>query len=151
MEGLLITLALLALGYFAGQHAEKKHYRSIFEREKQLENLPAVNLKNPALLTQEVELATLVAGNTVVAVDYFKVFLAKLRNIFGGRVASYESLLDRARREATLQLKEQAQGLGADLVMNIRVETSPLGVSQTRKSMGSVEALAYGTAIVYKK
>ncbi|MFT6733724.1 MAG: hypothetical protein ACJAS9_001914 [Polaribacter sp.] len=39
--------------------------------------------------------------------DYFKRFLAGLRNIFGGRVVTYESLVDRARREAILRMKEK--------------------------------------------
>ena len=34
-------------------------------------------------------------GNVVVSVDYFKRFVAHLRMIFGGRVHTYESLLDR--------------------------------------------------------
>ena len=44
----------------------------------------------------------------MVSVDYFKRFLAGLRMIFGGRVSSYESLLDRARREALLRMRLQA-------------------------------------------
>ena len=38
----------------------------------------------------------------------FKRFLANLRRLIGGRVKSYESILDRARREALLRMKTEA-------------------------------------------
>ena len=86
------------------------------------------------------------AGSVVVSIDYFKRFVAALRNIVGGSVGSYETLVDRARREAVLRLKESAKG--ANIVVNVRVETSSIGASADRRSsVGSVEALAYGTAI----
>ena len=52
-------------------------------------------------------------------------------------------LVDRARREAILRMKEQAAD--ADLFVNLKLETS--SVSQ----VGSVEVLAYCTAIWYGK
>jgi uncharacterized protein YbjQ (UPF0145 family) len=81
------------------------------------------------------------------AQDYFKRFLASLRNIFGGRVQSYESLLDRARREAILRMKAEARALGADMVFNIKLETASIYKGK-RNTIGAVEVLAYGTACV---
>ena len=76
--------------------------------------------------------------------------LASLRNIFGGKVAAYESLVDRARREAVLRMKEKAPN--ADIVLNTRIETSTIGRSaNSRRSIGSIEAIAYGTAVSYRK
>jgi uncharacterized protein YbjQ (UPF0145 family) len=89
----------------------------------------------------------LVAGSVVISVDYFKRFLAGLRNIFGGRVRSYESLLDRARREAILRMKAEAKALGADMVFNIKMETASISKGR-RNAIGAVEVLAYGTACV---
>lgn len=145
--------ALLALGYFFGQQAERKHYVSIQERETAYRALPVLNLKDPAILDaqKEIDEAILVTGNMVVAVDYFKVFVAALQNIFGGRVTQYEPLVDRARREATLRMQEEALRHGADLVMNVRLDTSFLGDLYKRNAgVGSIEAIAYGTAIRYK-
>jgi uncharacterized protein YbjQ (UPF0145 family) len=89
----------------------------------------------------------LVIGSVVVSIDYFKRFLAGLRNLFGGRVTAYETLLDRARREALLRMKEQAEAAGAKLVFNVKYETS--SISKGRKdTVGSVEMLAYGTALI---
>lgn len=148
---LSIFLGLLAIGYFFGQQAEKKHYESINKREAEYRALPVITLKNTDILDREVEEAVLVTGNMVVAVDYFKVFVAALQNIFGGRVSQYETLVDRARREATLRMQEEALRHSADLVMNVRLDTSFLGDMHKRKSgVASIESIAYGTAIRYK-
>ncbi len=145
---LLILIGMIALGYFMGTLAEKKHYRSIHQREKDFLNLPAVTIKevgNP----YEIEQSQLVTGSAVISVDYFKRMLAGFRSIVGGRVKSYESLLDRARREAILRMKEQART--ADVIVNLRIETSSISKGRKQKSVGTVEALAYGTALRLKK
>ncbi len=91
-------------------------------------------------------------GSAVISIDYFKRFLAILRNIFGGRIRSYESLVDRARREAILRMKAEAKKNHADIIINFRMETSTIGRSANQKGqVGSVEALAYGTAISLHK
>ena len=63
-------------------------------------------------------------------------------------MTSYESLVDRARREATLRMKEAAGD--AHIILNTRIETSAIGHSANQRStVGSIEAIAYGTAITY--
>ena len=90
----------------------------------------------------------MVRGQVVVSVDYFKRFLAALRAIVGGRVKSYESLLDRSRREAILRMKEQAIQGGYDHVINVRLETSRLaGTRRNGKGTAGLEVLAFGTAL----
>ena len=109
----LIFIALIVLGYMAGSYIEKKHYRSITEREQKFLRIPAVTCKNLLEENAEVEIAQLVTGSAVISIDHFKRFLAGLRNLFGGEVTTYESLIDRARREAILRMKEQA--INADI------------------------------------
>lgn len=145
MIDLAIFLTLLALGYGVGQYLEKRHYRSILEREARLNALPAIASRFPP--TEPHYAQALVYGNTVVSVDYFKRFVAALRNLFGGRVTTYESLLDRARREALLRMKDQAEALGAKMVFNIKFETMSISKG-ARQTVGSVEVLAYGTALI---
>lgn len=139
-------IALLALGYFAGTWAEKKHYASIGGREAGLLRLPVVSGRN-GYAEEPVDRAVLVFGSAVISVDYFKRILAALRNIFGGTVRSYETLLDRARREAILRMKESAPA-GTTIIINVRVETSSIGINAHKRSVGCVEALAYGTALI---
>ena len=146
MADLIVLIILLALGYGFGHLAEKRHYKSIIARERKYRKLYVIAAKFPPV-TLPPPSSTLVTGSVVISVDYFKRFLASLRNLFGGRVKSYESLLDRARREAILRMKQQAAELGADMVFNIKIETA--SISKGRKqTVGSVEVLAYGTALI---
>lgn len=143
---LLLFLALLALGYVVGRLLESRHYRSILAREIEFTRLPAIPTRYPPVSQPHFE-QQLVYGNTVISVDYFKRFLAGLRNFFGGRVTPYESLLDRARRESILRMKEMADALGAEAVFNIKVETASISKGR-RQTIGSIEVLAYGTALI---
>ena len=148
---LVIFLLLLVLGYIAGSVAEKKHYRSIQRREKELLKLAVVTAEG-SFPPGKVRESELVIGSDVISIDYFKRLLAILRNIFGGRVKAYESLVDRARREAILRMKKAAKDQGASMIINMRLETSTIGRNANKKKrVGSVEAIAYGTAIVMNK
>ena len=150
MYDLIIFLALVALGYISGTIAERRHYRSIEEREQEYLSMPIVNFKTLPRAEGSVRESRLVTGSAVISIDYFKRILAGLRNIFGGEVSAYASLVDRARREALLRMAESARG--ADIVLNCRVETSSIGQSANkRKMVGSIEALAYGTAVFYEE
>ena len=145
---IIVLLILLAIGYFFGQRAEKKHFKSIIEREKAHLHFPVVTMRTPPPIAQHELNAELVAGNAVISIDFFKKFVASLKMLFGGKVTQYESLLDRARREALLRMKEQAALKNAFVVMNTRVETASINKnSKRRNSVGAVEVLAYGTAI----
>lgn len=148
---LTLFLILLAVGYTCGSIAERRHYASIARREAQQLHFQAMTVE-PRFDRNQVQDAFLVQGSAVISIDYFKRLLAVLRNIFGGRVKAYESLVDRARREATLRLKEQALAQGADMLVNLRMETSTIGNAANRKGrVGSIEAIAYGTAVILNK
>jgi uncharacterized protein YbjQ (UPF0145 family) len=148
MLDLIIFLVLLSLGYGFGRWAESKHYKSIVEREDELNALPAIASRFPPpgkIYEQE-----LVRGSVVLSVDYYKRFLATLRNLFGGRVVSYETLIDRARREALLRMKEEAKKLDAKMVFNVKYETASISKG-VKNTIGSIEVLAYGTALIKNK
>jgi uncharacterized protein YbjQ (UPF0145 family) len=149
MNNLLFFLILIAVGYVVGTLVEKLHYRSIHERETKFLYLPAVTMKTVTSPDQKVISAELVCGSAVISIDYFKRFLASLRNIFGGTVKSYESLIDRARREALIRMKEMA--LDATVIVNVRIETSTIGRNANKKGVGCLEAMAYGTALTLEK
>ena len=150
MGQLIIVIVLIGLGYVVGSIAEKKHYRSIISREAQLLHIPTVSVKNMIEDGVDIIDARIVQGSVVISIDHFKRILASLRNIVGGKVTAYESLIDRARREAILRMKEKSPN--ADIILNTRIETSTIGRSaNSRKSIGSIEAMAYGTAVSYRK
>ena len=144
MFDIYILIGLLLLGFVFGKMNEAKHYRSINKREQALVNLPTTNSKFTLGNEDDITHHKLVTGHVVVSVDYFKRMLAGLRNIFGGSVQAYETLLDRARREAVLRMKESCQN--ADELINLRIETSSISKGKGN-SIGSVEVLAYATAL----
>lgn len=142
-----IFLVLVSLGYVVGRVRERKHFESIAEREAALIGIPAINARFPPADPSAIQMSQMVYGNAVISIDYFKRILAGLRMLFGGRISAYESLIDRARREAILRMKENAPA-GTRMIINLRLETTTIGNSANQSSVGSVEVLAYGTAIV---
>lgn len=146
MFDLILLLVLLVVGYVFGQIIETRHYRSIRRREAQLRNLLIVPSRFPPMYVNPPQ-TRLVSGVTVISVDFFKVFVAGLRKLVGGRMRSYESLVDRARREAVLRMKAEAAALGATMVFNVKFEAAPLYKGR-RGAIQSIEGLAYGTAII---
>lgn len=138
-----LPLLLLAIGYVAGKAAEKRHYASIHERER--EHLRVAVITSRTLDDQRaVADASLATGSVVVAIDTYKRLLMGLRGLIGGEARAYSSLIDRARREALLRMRESAPG--ADLFINFRIETTTLYGGRSG-SPGAVEILAYATAI----
>lgn len=139
-------ITLLALGFFFGRRAESKHYKSIFAREDELRHVVVTTdrMPPPELMGHQ---SGLVAGNVVISIDYFKLISAALRNLVGGRIRVYESLLDRARREAILRMQAQANAAGARAIINTKFETSRIS-GNANQGIGSIEVLAYGTALV---
>ncbi len=143
------VIVLLVLGFTVGTYRERRHFASLARREREFAELGVgiVNVKRVSH-PETVRLASFVAGDAVIATDYFKGFVASLRNIIGGEVRAYETLMERARREATLRMLEQARQLGATEIWNVRYETSNIRSAGRRSPGVSVEVFAFGTAIV---
>lgn len=142
---LAFWLIPIVLGYVFGRAAEARHFRSILAREESGVHLPTTSAKTP-IGDASIERSELVHGSVVISIDYFKRALAALHTIIGGAVKSHESLLDRARREAILRMKESCPG--AHEIINLRIETCPIA-SNVAGDIGSVEVLAYGTAVYF--
>lgn len=141
---LFIFFTLLALGYGFGRYNEKRHFRSIKMREFSSRGITCLTIKSgPEHFRGQ---ARLVTGSVVISIDYFKKIAAAIRGLLGGRVAAYESLVERARREAVLRMQQEAKSLGADMVINIKLETASISKS-TDSGVGAVEVIAYGTAL----
>ena len=145
MSDYYFIIGLLLVGFVVGTLIERNHYRSIERRERATVSLPVLTGKTLPCDPSEVEAVALASGNVVISVDYFKRFMAALRQLFGGRVKAFEPLLDRARREAVLRMKEQTPD--ADFICNVRIETSSISKTSKRNRVACVEAFAYGTAI----
>ncbi|WP_036481376.1 YbjQ family protein [Myxosarcina sp. GI1] len=149
MEDIIFFALLLGIGYFVGSFLEQRHYKDIKKRERQTLHVPLVSFgaKQQGLLIAEGNEANLFVGSVVVSGDYFKMFTSSLRNLVGGRVVAYESILDRGRREAILRMKEGAIAWGATKVVNVRLETARIGNQNGRNGLAAIEVIAYGTGI----
>ncbi len=136
---------LLLLGFFVGTYIEKKHLDDLRDREYRTRQLMLLNIgaKTPI---PEADRAKLFVGSVVISSDYFKTWVASLINLFGGRIDVFESLLERARREATLRMKEQAIQWGARQVVNVRLETAELS-GGSGNGLVCVEVIVYGTGV----
>jgi len=143
---IILFLVLLVLGLLFGRYAESQHFKSIQKREFEYKNLLAFSSR--LLPPKQVTQASLVSGNVVVSVDYFKRFVAGLRAIVGGRMKSYETLVERARREAILRMKEDAMAQGYEHIFNVKLETASI-TKGNKGTVGCVEVFAYGTGIRY--
>jgi uncharacterized protein YbjQ (UPF0145 family) len=144
---ILVPVLVLAGAYAVGSHLEKRHFQNLRARENASRRFLTVNFPYVPPETDVVEV-TLVTGSVVVSIDYFKRFLAGLRMLFGGRITSYEPVLDRGRREAIMRMKEEARRLGYHALTNVRLETSSIARSGgSNKGTAGVEILAYGTAL----
>jgi len=83
----------------------------------------------------------LVQGSTVRAKHVGKDILSGLKNIVGGELKAYTELLQDAREEATRRMVEQADGMGANAITNVRFATSSI-------TAGAAELFVYGTAVI---
>ncbi len=148
---IVFILILIVVGFVAGTFAERRHLARLEERERGNGQFLVTQLKSfPAFAKNELA-PQMVVGEVVVASDYFKSFLAKMRGIFGGEVRSFHSLLSRARREATQRLVEQSRELGYNAICNLRIETADVGGStSSKKGAAMVAVIASATAYHYQ-
>jgi uncharacterized protein YbjQ (UPF0145 family) len=85
----------------------------------------------------------IVTGEAVLGANIFKDLFAGIRDIVGGRSASYERELQRARDLALEEMKAAAVELGANAVVGIDVDYETVGAN------GSMLMVAVsGTAVV---
>jgi len=144
---LVVFLVLLAIGIFAGRANERKHYRELQEAEDDLRDIVVSNGRG-AGEADAFTRGTLVVGSVVIAEDYFKRVAASLKSLIGGNLRGYETLLERGRREAIVRMKQEARRLGAQHVVNVRLETASLSEDFSgQRPMFSAEFIAYGTAL----
>ena len=137
---------LLMLGLFVGGMNERRHFRNLAVREAATAYMLITQTKSFAYKDPNGPTPQMLVGETVIATDYLKSYFAKWRNLFGGEVRSYSSLLERARREALMRVVEQARQLGYNAVCNVRFETADVGGNSTARRAATVAIIATGTA-----
>jgi len=83
----------------------------------------------------------LVRGNTIRARHAGRDIMAFFRNIVGGEITDYTKMMAESREQALDRMVEEAESLGANAIINMRITTSMIMQSAS-------EILAYGTAVI---
>ena len=92
--------------------------------------------------------STLLHVSICVGPSIGQMFFMWFKSLFGGRLHSYDTVLDFGRREVMLRLKQQADQLGCTSMQNIRLETSVISFAQNQDSKrAAVEFLAFATGL----
>ena len=84
-----------------------------------------------------------VAGEAILGANIFKDLFAGIRDLVGGRSATYERELQRAREIALGELQERAAEVGANAVVGVDLDYEVLGAGN-----GMLMVSASGTAVV---
>lgn len=137
---------LFVVGWFFGSRYERQHLARLAIAEAQLQHIIVSTERFYQPTLADNSQGELVLGSVVIAQDYFKMVIAKVLSFFGKNLTTYETLLDRARREAVVRMRTQAQAKGYNHIYGLRFEVSNIN------QLGSmVEAIAYGTAVITPK
>ncbi|MBC8358380.1 MAG: YbjQ family protein [Candidatus Aminicenantes bacterium] len=83
----------------------------------------------------------LVRGNTIRARHIGRDIKAALKNIVGGEITDYTKMMAESREQALDRMVEEAEGLEANAIINVRFTTSMIMQSAS-------EILAFGTAVI---
>ncbi len=124
------------------------HHKQLKVREQDVAHIVLLTSKAiPA--NYEVDHGVLVTGCIVMSCGNFKQWLAGWRNLFGGRIGSYEAMVDLARRDSLVRMQEAAERLGANMIINVKIQTVSLAETpgNQQNSMTKFEVLSYGTAV----
>lgn len=84
-----------------------------------------------------------ITGEAILGANLFKDLFAGIRDVVGGRSATYEKELQRAREIALSELSERARLAGANAVVGIDLDYEVLG-----QGNGMLMVSASGTAVV---
>ena len=91
---------------------------------------------------KNIETIGLVKGSMIQSKHMGKDIMAGLKTIVGGELKGYSEMINEARSIATKRMVEEAEGLGADAIINIRYASSMV-------TQGAAEMMIYGTAVKY--
>lgn len=146
MVQIVIFLVLITLGIVIGRRREQAHWSELDDRERAAADIIVLDTDEPPTGMDPVH-GELVIGSAVIGTDYFKQVAAMLKNLVGGELKSFQTVLGRARREATLRMVEDAKAKGFRAIINVRFETSRIGMQTGNSGLAASEIVAYGTAI----
>ena len=142
---IILPLIMFLVPAIWGRITEKKHLEDLAKREAAIKDKMVVHNRKRPLMASPRRM-TVVAGEVCIGADRFKTWLAGWRQLVGGRMGSLAPVCDRARREATLRVIENAKKQGFTEVGNIRYTTANLKWNVPQQKELLICVMAYGTA-----
>ena len=89
----------------------------------------------------------LVYASFVYSPSHWQLLIARINQIFGGRIDVMHRVISVGRAEAKQRLREQAQAAGWQDILNVRIDTAEMTPPTNPKGTKAVEIFAYGTGI----
>lgn len=85
----------------------------------------------------------IISAETIIGANFVKDFFARITDVFGGRSGSYERVLREGKETALAELTKEAQRLGANAVVGLKLDYEAVGASGSM-----LMVVASGTAVV---
>ena len=84
-----------------------------------------------------------VTGETIIGANFVKDLFAGIRDIVGGRSASYEQVLREAKDTSMSEMMERARAMGANAIVGIDIDYETIGSNSSMLMVATS-----GTAVV---
>lgn len=149
---IVTTIVFPTLSWAIGNWYQNRLMNALLENEKRggkmLQSDKHLSTSSP-MTSMSADSSTLLHVSICVGPSWGQIFFMWFKSLFGGRLHSYDVVLDYGRREVLLRLNQQAKALGCSSMVNIRIETSTVSFARNNNSSktSSVEFLAFATGL----
>ena len=149
---IVTTIVFPTLSWAIGNWYQNRLMNALLENEKRggkmLQSDMHLSTSSP-MTSMSADSSTLLHVSICVGPSWGQIFFMWFKSLFGGRLHSYDVVLDYGRREVLLRLNQQAKALGCSSMVNIRIETSTVSFARNNNSSktSSVEFLAFATGL----
>ena len=148
----VVTPVMFLYGVFFSESNMRKRMDSIVQRESaSIEHFgkdPLSTLRGLNIISGISE-SGLVYASFVYSPSHWQLLIARINQLFGGRIDVMHRVISVGRAEAKQRLREQAQAAGWQDVLNVRIDTAEMTPPTNPKGTKAVEIFAYGTGVKY--
>ena len=148
----VVTPVMFLYGVFFSESNMRKRMDNIVQREgasiEYFGKDPLSTLKG-ADIVGGISDSGLVYASFVYSPSHWQLLIARINQLFGGRIDVMHRVISVGRAEAKQRLREQAQAAGWQNVLNVRIDTAEMTPPTNPKGTKAVEIFAYGTGIKF--
>ncbi|MGB1797349.1 MAG: heavy metal-binding domain-containing protein [Candidatus Thalassarchaeaceae archaeon] len=148
----VVTPVMFLYGVFFSESNMRKRMDNIVQREgasiEYFGKDPLSTLRGLDIIGGISE-SGLVYASFVYSPSHWQLLIARINQLFGGRIDVMHRVISVGRAEAKQRLREQAQAAGWQDVLNVRIDTAEMTPPTNQKGTKAVEIFAYGTGIKF--